>query len=259
MGSAERLRWPPRAGPGHAGKGAQRAPLLGEVRVARTEDARDRPGPPAHLGLLAERDQAGLQGPVLSLRSDDAVLQPRTDRASEDPHLHRRREPVHVPDRGGGLRRPARAPVQQPEVSARPRAARRRRGPPRLRSDAHRLHVHHRELRGRGRHRGRAGAKPPVGEAADRLLRLDAHLRAGARGPRLAGPHTGAASEVGRGRLEGHGRPDHRRDARHVRGHRHLRHDRSATQGALCRAPRQHRALPTLSARPRRPPAPAPG
>ena len=46
-----------------------------------------------------------------------------------DPDLHRRREPVHVPARRRGVRRPARAPVPQPQVPARARAAGGERGP----------------------------------------------------------------------------------------------------------------------------------
>jgi len=53
---------------------------------------------------------------------------PGAHRASQDFRLHRGREPDHVPRRGRGLRRPARAPVQQPEVPARARAAGRRGG-----------------------------------------------------------------------------------------------------------------------------------
>jgi len=44
----------PRAG--LAGEGPQRAPLLGEVRVARAEDARGGPGHARDLGLLAETE-----------------------------------------------------------------------------------------------------------------------------------------------------------------------------------------------------------
>ena len=56
--------------------------------------ARGRPRHPRHLGLLAERHQAQLQGAVLHLRRDDAVLQPGPDRAPEDPDLHRGGEPA---------------------------------------------------------------------------------------------------------------------------------------------------------------------
>src|SRR2546422_2419025 len=43
--------------------------------------------------------EARLQGSVLSLRSDDALLQSGTDRGAEAADLHRGGQPLHVPDR----------------------------------------------------------------------------------------------------------------------------------------------------------------
>ena len=158
------------------------------------------------------------------------------------PGLRRGREPAHVPRGRRGVRRPARAPVQQPQVPARARAAGGQRGPrqvgPRAASDftyATASFVVVGDTEAEQAH----GA--PGGEAADRLLRLHPHLRAGAGRPRLAGPRPAPAPQVGGGRLEGHGRSHHRRDGGHVRGHRH--HDdigrklRSATP-ACSTAPR---------------------
>ena len=119
-------------------------------------------GAARHLGLLAERDQAQLQGPVLPVRRDDAVLQPRSDRAPRGPGLHRRREPVHV--RGGrrAVRRPARPPVQQPQIPARGRAPRRRGGAPEVRPPPRGLHLRHLELRGGRRQREGARRRRPA-------------------------------------------------------------------------------------------------
>src|SRR2546426_11362527 len=72
-----------------------------------------------------------------------------------------------------------------------------------------------------------------------------------------AGPHPHAPPEVRGGGLEGHGRPDHRRDGRDVRRHRNVRDDRAEAQGTLRGSPRPHVALPALGTRARRP-APGP-
>src|SRR5207247_1308333 len=109
----------PAPGPRFAEQGPQRAPRLGEVRVAGAAAARGRPGAEDHLGLLAEQNEAELRRPVLSVRSHDAVLRPGADRTPDDPHLHRRRESAHVPDRRRGVRRPARPSLQQPELPSR--------------------------------------------------------------------------------------------------------------------------------------------
>ena len=91
--------------------------------------ARGHPRHPRHLGLLAERHQARLQGAVLHLRHHDALLQPGADRAPEDPDLHRGGEPADVPHRGRAVRRHARAPVQhRRSISARSCTPRWRRG-----------------------------------------------------------------------------------------------------------------------------------
>src|SRR5205085_2627592 len=83
---------------------------------------------------------------------------------------------VAFPRSRRGLRRPARAPVQQPDVPARARAAGRRGGHGEGRTPARRLHLRDVELRGGRRHRAGDRAAEAGREAADRLLRLHAHL-----------------------------------------------------------------------------------
>src|SRR5438874_2455345 len=140
-------------------------------------------------------------------------------------------------------------------VAARARAAGRRGGHGEGRTPARRLHLRDVELRGGRRHRAGDRAAEAGGEAADRLLRLHAHLRARAGRARLAGPGAATAPQVGGRRLEGHGRSHHGRDARDVRRRRLLRQHRDATQGALRGVARPHGVLPARKAtETRRPP-----
>ena len=64
----------------------------------------------------------GFEGKFYQLQPDDAVLQPGADRVAEDPDLHRRREPVHLPARRRAVRRLPRPPVPLDQVPARGRA-----------------------------------------------------------------------------------------------------------------------------------------
>ena len=105
----------------------------------------------------------------------------------QDPDLHRGGEPVHVPARRRALRRHPRAPVQQPRSTCARSCTRRwTAGLAKSGRRARGLHVRHRAASWSSgdtpAERERAGAD---GEAADRLLRLHAHLPAGARAPRL--------------------------------------------------------------------------
>ena len=144
-------------GAGLAGEGPQRAPLLGEVGGAGAAHARGRAGAARDLGLLAERDQAELQGAVLPVRSHDAVLQPGPHRASPRAGLRRGREPAMCRIAGevcDGLHvHPFNSPkylreLVQPAVNE---------GLAKSGRSARATSPTRRELRGRGRHRGRAG------------------------------------------------------------------------------------------------------
>ena len=106
----------------HPGQGAQRAALLGEVRVARAEDGGGHPAPSAPSGT------AGRTGPSSTSRGSSTRFDLMTPFFNPGPIEHPKIpiyiaavNPLHVPDRGRAVRRHARAPVQQPEVPARVR------------------------------------------------------------------------------------------------------------------------------------------
>ena len=241
-------------GAGLAGEGPQRAALLGEVGGAGAAHARGGAGAARHLGLLAERDQAQLQGAVLPVRPHDAVLQPRPHRAPQGAGLRRGREPAHVPRRRRGVRRPARASVQQPEVPARARAAGGQRGPrevgPRPRATSP---TRPRASWWWATPRPSRRKAAPGGEAADRLLRLHPHLRAGAGRPRLAGSRSRTCT-ASRWRATGRAWPI----SSPTRWWTSTRSPAptttsAASSGALRRAARPHRVLPARqAAEPRR-------
>ena len=185
VGSAGVLCGPVHSRPRHAGQGAQRAALQREVGFARQASARGDPGDARDLGLLAKRHQARLPGRVLPAHADDAVLQPRADRASQGADLHRRRESLRRPPRRGAVRRLPRSSLPFPEVP--PRAVdpghrdRRAQGRPHASSPRALDAGIHGDRRKPGGDRRGARKDPP----ADFVLCLDTSLPARARRARL--------------------------------------------------------------------------
>src|SRR5258705_2983166 len=252
LGPAEGLGRPLQPGPGLAGEGAHRAAVLDPLGAPGTTDPRGRPGAAGDLGLLAGRRAARLPRTLLPLRPHDALLQPGANRASAHPDLPGRGQSADVPDRGGGRGRPARPLLPQRALPARVRAPRGAGGAQSRRPLAHRLHLPRLDDGGAGRLRGGAAPERAGGEEADRVLRVDADLSGGPRGPRARRARPAPAREVARGRLGGHGRSHQRRDAGSLRGERVVRNDRAADPRAVPRPLRPHPALPVVPALARR-------
>ena len=120
------------------------------------------------------------------------------------------------------------------EVTMPAHRARARQGRPlarRLRGLGSAVRRHRHQRRGvRGRQEGHA--------AADRVLRIDARVPAGARAARLGRSAAGAQRAVEAGRVGEDGRADRRRRARRVRGGCRARCDRSGVEAALRRGRR---------------------
>ena len=97
-------------------------------------------------------------------------------------------------------------PFNSPEVPPRDRPPGGRGGAQALRALAQGLHLRDGHVRGGGRHREGAGRAGPDRQAADRLLRLHAHLPAGAGRARLGGSSP-ASSTASRWRATGRAWP----------------------------------------------------
>src|SRR3989442_5646265 len=88
-----------------SGEGPHRAALRDEVGASSRPHERGDTRAEVDLGCLADGRATGIRGQVLQDQPHDALLQSRSDRASQDSDLPRRRELADVRARGRTLRR----------------------------------------------------------------------------------------------------------------------------------------------------------
>ena len=194
--------------------------LLDALEPPRAAHARDDPGRPRHLGLLAQRHQAGVPGRLLHPHADDAVLLPgptgpgRRWRAQGLPGRGRRAD-----DGGGrrGLRRVHLPRLHDRALPAGGHAPGAGAGPGEGRQDAGGLRDRRAELRGHRATRGGDGRGRRRHPPADRVLRLDPGVPRRARPPRLGRPAGRAERLVQAGPVGADGRADRRRHPQHLR------------------------------------------